>query len=839
VILVIVVAYSEIVFEGKTLMMHDRVQGVSGRACVSQSDIDHGSEQASLGFARCLTSEQVRNDPRGDPGAGAWALTPWARTVHRALADGEPPIWNRYEGIGAPLAANMQSAAFDPLLLPYHLDPRAGVHDLSMLVALLLIGCATYLFARVVGLAPVSSSVAASVFALSGWFFAYNNNDWFRVYLYLPILLACIEWCSRSRAWSSFAILGVAIAGTIAVGMPEPTFVALTSASLYALLRLWFGPRVWPRAKCALRLAAGAAVGLMLSAPLLLLFAEYVPRSVNSHDQLPSLRPLTDPAGAMLNWIVPTISPASIGNPFAGTRNWIGAGACALVVVAFVSPDLVKKHRGWLLTVIGAAVGLRIYGGDLVEWTRHIPLVNVVLWPVFATPVIAFAAAILAGIGVEALRRGQIPRARLGLGAAVAVVLFALLAITAGPDLDLGLGDFDLSGGWGLAAITFLGLMLLVAFAPRRVAVPVVCALVLVELVMLAPRGIYADRADPFPQTDWIRLVRGRTAQNQARVFSPRGVLFPDTSSAYGLQDPRVLDAVYIERYWRYLRRFISPSIVDRYTAIESSHGPQTFENNRMFDLLGVRYMVAGHRTKTPAHYRLVYSSARKRVFENERAIPRAFVVHRVSTVDDEARAIAALSKGEPRREDGRVDVTRKDPAREAVVEARTRDISKLHACRRPDASSARFVAASSTEITIKVDTPCAGLLVFTDAYYPGWHASVNGAYVKILPTDVAFRGVFVPRGASIVRFRYSPGGFRLGLLLTGLGLIVVGVAVCVDLRRAVRSRRAAAGDAPGSGVGGPATVPRETGKPHEVTRDSATQHCRSAHDSARRLELP
>ena len=52
---------------------------------------------------------------------------------------------------------------------------------------------------------------------------------------------------------------------------------------------------------------------------------------------------------------------------------------------------------------MGGVIAVQIYGGSLVSWTRIFPYWSQVLWPTFATPIIALSVALLAGIGVQAI----------------------------------------------------------------------------------------------------------------------------------------------------------------------------------------------------------------------------------------------------------------------------------------------------------------------------------------------------------------------------------------------------------------------------------------------------
>ncbi len=73
-------------------------------------------------------------------------------------------------------------------------------------------------------------------------------------------------------------------------------------------------------------------------------------------------------------------------------------------------------------------------------------------------------------------------------------------------------------------------------------------------------------------------------------------------------------------------------------------------------------------------------------------------------------------------------------------------------------------------EIATESDAP--SLLVLSDAYYPDWQATVDGAPAPILPTNVLFRGVEVPAGTHTVVFTFVPATWRAGLWVGGASLL-------------------------------------------------------------------
>jgi uncharacterized membrane protein YfhO len=71
------------------------------------------------------------------------------------------------------------------------------------------------------------------------------------------------------------------------------------------------------------------------------------------------------------------------------------------------------------------------------------------------------------------------------------------------------------------------------------------------------------------------------------------------------------------------------------------------------------------------------------------------------------------------------------------------------------------------------------GLLVFSEIYYPGWRATIDGHPVPMMQVDYLLRAVCIPPGEHDVVLMYEPLFMKLGLAGTGVALVlVVGAAV-------------------------------------------------------------
>ena len=79
------------------------------------------------------------------------------------------------------------------------------------------------------------------------------------------------------------------------------------------------------------------------------------------------------------------------------------------------------------------------------------------------------------------------------------------------------------------------------------------------------------------------------------------------------------------------------------------------------------------------------------------------------------------------------------------------------------------------------------GVLVLTDAFYPGWKVFVDGKEHTIRRANYLFRGVELPSGAHQVEFVYDPLSFKIGLIVS---LLTVVFLIAVPLASAIRRKR-------------------------------------------------
>ncbi|MBM4246678.1 MAG: YfhO family protein [Deltaproteobacteria bacterium] len=83
-----------------------------------------------------------------------------------------------------------------------------------------------------------------------------------------------------------------------------------------------------------------------------------------------------------------------------------------------------------------------------------------------------------------------------------------------------------------------------------------------------------------------------------------------------------------------------------------------------------------------------------------------------------------------------------------------------------------------------------AGLLIVTDACYPGWVADVDEVDVRILRADYGFRSVTLPASTHRAQFRYRSRSLCIAMA-DSLGALLLVLVVLLPPGRAAEGRAA------------------------------------------------
>ena len=194
---------------------------------------------------------------------------------------------------------------------------------------------------------------------------------------------------------------------------------------------------------------------------------------------------------------------------------------------------------------------------------------------------------------------------------------------------------------------------------------------------------------------------------------------------------------------------------------LHATYGSPLYLQSPLLDLWNVKYLVTDH-TVNREGWIQVYADAKVFIYRNLEVMPRVFLVPHALTAPAGEMDLSTIDfqttvwlEGSERRQEGNSSL--------------------------PVSQSETFISLySPNEVRIQTKSSQPSWLVFTDAYFPGWHAALHGpdhppegTETQILKANGSFRAVKLPPDfAGEVHFAYRPMGLRVGLFFSFLAAI-------------------------------------------------------------------
>jgi len=329
------------------------------------------------------------------------------------------------------------------------------------------------------------------------------------------------------------------------------------------------------------------------------------------------------------------------------------------------------------------------------------------------------------------------------------------------------------------AALLILAIGMTIGLWRRRPqwAATVVSMLGIAELAAVTWRYPRPDRSPSLSTAPpVVAHILAEQAKTHGRFGAPGRIAMPNTPAIFGIADFRSVSAMSLRRERSYFSLIYPPS-----TTFHVLGRP----GSPFLDAAAVSTWIEPTNALRPATqslapgYRLAFVGPAAAVYTNENAFPRARIVHEATFVSGETAAFHALRAMQRRGRDALVT--------EVVLEGRKEDVVLSGGSPATDERVEFVSAMDPDEIVLRAHLRQDGLVVLADAYYPGWHASVDGREQPVFPANLAFRAIAVPAGEHTVVFHYVPTQLYRGFMLAGLAS-----ALCLVLwrRRKPRSVR-------------------------------------------------
>lgn len=98
----------------------------------------------------------------------------------------------------------------------------------------------------------------------------------------------------------------------------------------------------------------------------------------------------------------------------------------------------------------------------------------------------------------------------------------------------------------------------------------------------------------------------------------------------------------------------------------------------------------------------------------------------------------------------------------------------------------ASIVKYLPNEIGVKCGSPEGGFLVFSEIYYPGWKAYIDGKSTKIFRANALFRAIYVPEGMHTIQLFFRPISLYIGAAITAMTFVAIGIALFYIRRKRI-----------------------------------------------------
>jgi Bacterial membrane protein YfhO len=731
------------------------------------------------------------------------------------------PLWNPDIMMGFPFLADLQNGAlYPPSLLFLWLPTEAGL-AWTLVLHLGLAGAGMYCFVlKTLRLGRPGSAAAALTFMFSAFMTSHMEHLTFITVLAwaLWLLLAVDRLLRRPRPWLVVAT-ALLTALVILAGNAQPVYWTALIMVVVAVRALWYRLRhdgVKGVLQAMGATAGAGALGLAISAAQILPTVELVTQSIRKGGLTltaggsSSAAAYSLPMKHILSHILPEYvyqqSPEYAG----------GVGVVALVLAALVLVTRWRRPGVVLLTLlcplaVWAATGPAGLFYDALYLL--LPGFNFFRVPGRMVFFSTFALALLAGMGTRtALQLLRAACRRPSWRPRLARVLAATTVLAALPPLVLLAGHLLATEGGKRALlpspVATRDVVLIAAFAAgallilavggllRIPKVPVALVLLAVLGADLVAAGAPAGRRHPLPAEIFyshvpaVQLVRpdlntrylaivskdrevpvdpafvsryGLTPADTAVYAAHLALvdsLHPNVGMGQGLLTPDGYDpALSLDRYVSFRRSVLSPDNAN-YADFTIDELTQQVWSCDWLRLAAVETVLTldGEDPNTPSCHALVRTGS--------------------------AGKVAAWRPAGP-------------PATRAWVES-------AGGTRR----AARVVSDSGESVLVAVPPGDGGTLVLADAYYPGWTVTVDGHPVTIGPFEGFLRSVPVPAGAHEVLFSYWPRLVQVGLVISGLGLLLTTLVALFGALQALTPGRRPASRSTGRS-GGPPPGPR------------------------------
>ena len=237
------------------------------------------------------------------------------------------------------------------------------------------------------------------------------------------------------------------------------------------------------------------------------------------------------------------------------------------------------------------------------------------------------------------------------------------------------------------------------------------------------------------------------------RVLNLAGNTFNENTTSYWHKSIGGYHAAKLRRYQEMIEEHISTEMNGVFKAVSEAGGdmqkvaPSGFP---VLNMLNTRYFI------------FPLQGGKTVPIQNPYTLGNAWFVNEVQYVDNANEEIDALH--------------RIDPAKTAVVDKKFSAEVKS-AAETDTLGTIKLTAYEPNDLKYEVNSKTGGTVVFSEIYYPGWQAYIDGVEAPHGRADYILRAMNVPSGKHVVEFKFDPKSLHV---TETVAFVALGVLTCV-----------------------------------------------------------
>ena len=333
------------------------------------------------------------------------------------------------------------------------------------------------------------------------------------------------------------------------------------------------------------------------------------------------------------------------------------------------------------------------------------------------------------------------------------------------------------SDAWRSFFIVLIGVLCLLLYRARKLRVEYMTAILMVLCLfdlwqvnkrylndeMFVPKT-EREMAQPKSETDEI-ILADKTLDY--RVLNLASNTFNENETSYYHKSIGGYHAAKLRRYQELIEAYISPEMQQAYQAVAGAAGDMTQVRGDslypVLNMLNTRYFI------------LPLQSGKTVPVANPYAYGNAWFVDRVRLVDNANEELDAIAKLDLRHE--------------AVADKKFGELLKaVDASAADSASLVTLTAYEPNRLTYDVTSAKGGVVVFSEIYYPGWTATIDGEPAELGRVDYVLRALTVAPGRHQVELAFFPKSLdtteTVAYVSLGILLLLIVLAVVLTVRR-------------------------------------------------------